>query len=187
MSKVFFKRIAKELRGLNLIDSEEEYFNEFLNILFRDGILSYDSIEHDTFIKSNRDYIKSLEMKRIQGGQRFVIIIHLHEMYNELRALNKNNEQTIKNSTLNMIEEYESISGCEKPISSERKAVFLVDKRLKNKREIIVCEMDANKTGEQYSPYQDTTLHREVVNTFRRPKAYLRALERGFEAFNSIS
>lgn len=187
MNNVCFKRIAKELRSLNLIDSEEEYYNEFLNILFRDGILSYDSIEHDTFIKSNRDYMKSLEIKRRNGNQRFVIIAHLNDMYNELRALNKNSELTIKNSTINMIEEYESISGYEKPTSSERKAVFLVDKRLKNKREVIVCEMDANRTGAQYSPYEDTTLHREVVNTFRRPRAYLRALVRGFEAFNRIS
>lgn len=39
------------------------YFNEFLNILYREELLSYDVEQHEAFIKSNRDYIESLKTR----------------------------------------------------------------------------------------------------------------------------
>ena len=75
-------------------------------------------------------------------------------------------------------------SGQEKELDNGKKAVFLIDMKYKNKKEIIISIMDVNKNPADYSPYEDRTVYREVINTFRRPVAYLKALQRGLEAFD---
>ena len=69
-------------------------------------------------------------------------------------------------------------------LDNGKKAVFLVDMKYKNKKEIIISIMDVYKNPADYSPYEDRTVYREVINTFRRPVAYLKALQRGLEAFD---
>ncbi len=63
MEKQFisFQQIVKEIKELELKKNETMYFNEFLNILYREELLSYDVEQHEAFIKSNRDYIESLK------------------------------------------------------------------------------------------------------------------------------
>ncbi|EHO9757266.1 hypothetical protein KNC48_004555, partial [Salmonella enterica] len=99
---------------------------------------------------------------------------------NELKKLNRSLGLTPDNKKLELIKEYESISGQEKDLDNGKKAVFLVDMKFKNKKKIIIRIMDV-KTN-----LIDMTVYREVVDTFRRPVAYLKALQRGLEAFDQI-
>lgn len=188
MEKKFitFQQIIKEIKELQLENDELMYFNEFLNILYREELLSYDDEQHETFIKSNRDYIYSLKQDREHNQSKFVIVVYLRDMYNELKKLNRSVGLTPSNKKLELIKEYESISGQEKDLDNGKKAVFLVDIDMKYKhiREIIISVMDVNKKPTDYSPYEDRTVYREVVNTFRKPVAYLKALQRGLEAFD---
>ncbi|ELL2572403.1 hypothetical protein Q6O01_004566 [Salmonella enterica] len=186
MEKQFitFQKIMKEIKDLQLENDETMYFNEFLNILYREELLTYDDEHHETFIKSNRDYIYALKQDREQNQSKFVIVVYLKDMYNELKKLNKTVGLTQSNKNIQLIEEYESISGQEKDLDNGKKAVFLIDMNYKNKKEIIISIMDVNKNPTDYSPYEDRTVYREVVNTFRRPVAYLKALQRGLEAFD---
>lgn len=180
MEKQFitFQQIMKEIRELDLDNDEIMYFNEFLNILYREELLSYDIEQHETFIKSNRDYIHLLKQDREQNKSNFFIVIYLKDMYNELKKLNKSLGLTPDNKKLELIKEYESISGKEKNLDNGKKAVFLVDMKYKHKKKIIIRIVDA-KTN-----LIDMTVYREVVDTFRRPIAYLKALQRGLEAFD---
>lgn len=180
MEKQFitFQQIMKEIRELDLDNDEIMYFNEFLNILYREELLSYDIEQHETFIKSNRDYIHLLKQDREQNKSKFFIVIYLKDMYNELKKLNKSLGLTPDNKKLELIKEYESISGKEKNLDNGKKAVFLVDMKYKHKKKIIIRIVDA-KTN-----LIDMTVYREVVDTFRRPIAYLKALQRGLEAFD---
>lgn len=181
---ITFQKIMKEIKELDLKEDETMYFNEFLNILYREELLTYDDEHHETFIKSNRDYIYALKQDREQNQSKFVIVVYLKDMYNELKKLNKTVGLTQSNKNIQLIEEYESISGQEKDLDNGKKAVFLIDMKYKNKKEIIISIMDVNKNPTDYSPYEDRTVYREVVNTFRRPVAYLKALQRGLEAFD---
>ncbi|MDR6056716.1 hypothetical protein [Escherichia coli] len=186
MEKQFisFQQIVKEIKELELENNETMYFNEFLNILYREELLSYDVEQHEAFIKSNRDYIESLKQDREHNQSKFVIVVYLRDMYNELKKLNRSVGLTTSNKNLELIEEYESISGQEKELDNGKKAVFLIDMKYKNKKEIIISIMDVKKNPADYSPYEDRTVYREVINTFRRPVAYLKALQRGLEAFD---
>ncbi|EIM9434762.1 hypothetical protein LN840_004668 [Escherichia coli] len=181
---ITFQKIMKEIKELDLKEDETMYFNEFLNILYREELLTYDDEHHEIFIKSNRDYIYALKQDREQNQSKFVIVVYLKDMYNELKKLNKTVGLTQSNKNIQLIEEYESISGQEKDLDNGKKAVFLIDMKYKNKKEIIISIMDVNKNPTDYSPYEDRTVYREVVNTFRRPVAYLKALQRGLEAFD---
>ncbi|EIS4461224.1 hypothetical protein LZV21_004501, partial [Salmonella enterica] len=180
---ITFQKIMKEIKELQLENDETMYFNEFLNILYSEELLTYDDEQHETFIKSNRDYIYALKQDREQNQSQFVIVVYLKDMYNELKKLNKTVGLTQSNKNIQLIEEYESISGQEKDLDNGKKAVFLIDMKYKNIREIIISVMDVNKKPTDYSPYEDRTVYREVINTFRRPVAYLKALQRGLEAF----
>lgn len=181
---ITFQKIMKEIKELQLENDETMYFNEFLNILYSEELLTYDDEQHETFIKSNRDYIYALKQDREQNQSQFVIVVYLKDMYNELKKLNKTVGLTQSNKNIQLIEEYESISGQEKDLDNGKKAVFLIDMKYKNIREIIISVMDVNKKPTDYSPYEDRTVYREVINTFRRPVAYLKALQRGLEAFD---
>ncbi len=55
-------------------------------------------------------------------------------MYNELKKLNRSLGLTTSNKNIELIEEYESISGQEKELDNGKKAVFLVDMKYKNKK-----------------------------------------------------
>ena len=147
MEKQFisFQQIVKEIKELELKKNETMYFNEFLNILYREELLSYDVEQHEAFIKSNRDYIESLKNKRRRYQSRFIIVVYLRDMYNELKKLNRSLGLTTSNKNIELIEEYESISGQEKELDNGKKAVFLVDMKYKNKKEIIISIMDVNK------------------------------------------
>ncbi|MBD3706493.1 hypothetical protein IE993_29770 [Klebsiella pneumoniae] len=101
------------------------YFNEFLNILYREELLSYDVEQHEAFIKSNRDYIESLKNKRRRYQSRFIIVVYLRDMYNELKKLNRSLGLTTSNKNIELIEEYESISGQEKELDNGKKGCFL--------------------------------------------------------------
>lgn len=147
MEKQFisFQQIVKEIKELELENNETMYFNEFLNILYREELLSYDVEQHEAFIKSNRDYIESLKQDREHNQSKFVIVVYLRDMYNELKKLNRSVGLTTSNKNLELIEEYESISGQEKELDNGKKAVFLVDMKYKNKKEIIISIMDVNR------------------------------------------
>lgn len=184
---ISFQKIVKELKELSIEHNETTFFNEFLNILYKEELLSYNIEQHETFIKSNRAYIELLQHNREQSKSKFVIVAHLRDMYKELKDLNKSVGLTPSHKNHIIIDEYESINGQEKDLGNGKKAVFLIDMKFKNKKEIIVSVMDVNKHSKDYSPYDDRTVYREVINTFRRPVAYLKALQRGLEAFNSFS
>ncbi|EDM5625364.1 hypothetical protein CTX66_23245, partial [Salmonella enterica subsp. enterica serovar Adjame] len=107
MEKQFisFQQIVKEIKELELENNETMYFNEFLNILYREELLSYDVEQHEAFIKSNRDYIESLKQDREHNQSKFVIVVYLRDMYKELKKLNRSVGLTTSNKNIELIEE----------------------------------------------------------------------------------
>ncbi|WP_208365579.1 hypothetical protein, partial [Helicobacter pylori] len=77
--------------------------------------------------------IESLKNKRRRYQSRFIIVVYLRDVYNELKKLNRSLGLTTSNKNIELIEEYESISGQEKELDNGKKAVFLVDMKYKNK------------------------------------------------------
>lgn len=181
---VSFRNIISELKGMGLDRSEQVYFNEFINLLYRRDLLSHEISAHTDFIKSNAEYIESLEENRIKNGGKFTIVVHLKDAYSELIAINRNVGFTKSHKTRKLIEEYLSFNHQEKIIDGSKKVVYIIDDKYKYQKTIVVAEMALNREAKDYSPYIDKTLFHCVEDTFRRPLVFLSSLEKAMIVFH---
>ncbi|MBZ6397590.1 MULTISPECIES: hypothetical protein [Pantoea] len=196
--------IFKELKGLNLDKDEVLYFKEFINMLYKYELISYDRIEHEDFIKNNKGYIESVKAARIKRNDRFIYRAYLNDMYYELRRLNEKIGFSYKHKVADLIKEYESLNGTSRT-DKERVYVFIADTENNFKKMIgLQCSEtkgDSNKKvvavyklkpGSQNGEFLDLTgdgfeierLYFKALNVYKRPVAYLKVLSEGFNVFD---
>lgn len=181
---VSFRGIIRELKSMGIERSEQAYFNEFINLLYRKDLLSHEIGAHDDFVRSNAEYIEKLEESRIKNGGKFTIVVHLKDAYSELISLNKSVGFTKSDKIRKLIEEYLSFNHLEKIINSSKKVVYIIDDKYKYQKTIVVAEMELSREAKDYSPYIDKTLFYCVEDTFRRPIVFLSSLEKAMIAFH---
>jgi len=196
--------IFKELKELNLEKDEILYFKEFINLLYKYELISYNRIEHDEFIKNNKAYIESVKAARIKRNDRFIYRAYLNDMYYELRRLNEKVGFSYKHKVADLINEYESLNGTSR-IDKERVYVFIVEtennfKRMiglqcseikgnSNKKVVAVYKLNS---GSKYEGVLDLTgvgfeierLYFKTLNVYKKPVAYLKILTEGFDVFD---
>lgn len=189
------QQIFKTMIDLNLDKDEVIYFEEFINLLYESGLLNPDFKEHKDFIENNRNYFIELKRMRLEGNKSFVIRNYLNDMFSELRRLNKELGYTYKEKMEVLIKEYERFSETAKSFDEGRSLVYLVMNGTQSKNKShkkIVCVFvrdDNNKELFNESMKSKIILAEkffffEEVNTFRRPKAYLKVLDKAFNIFN---
>lgn len=196
--------IFKELKELSLEKDEILYFKEFIDLLYKYELISYNRIEHEEFIKNNKGYIESVKAARINRNDRFIYRAYLNDMYYELRRLNEKIGFSYKHKVADLIKEYESLNGTSRT-DTEKFYVFITEtennfKKMiglhcsktngnSNKKVVAVYKLNSNSKNEDVldltgEGFEIERLYFKALNTYKRPVAYLKVLSEAFNIFD---